>query len=55
MHKTAAIQTLFLPMPLGMALISAISSYCHRAYYYYGYYYRRSYRALFGNHSDNIS
>jgi hypothetical protein len=59
MQKTAAIQTLTLPMPLSIVLLHAITLVCHRTYsyssYYYGYYYRRLYCALFGNHTDNQS
>lgn len=59
MQKKAAIQTLVFPMPIGLELLCSVTSYCHRAYCYssncYGYYYRSSYRSLFGNHTDTIS
>jgi hypothetical protein len=43
MQQTAAIATLRLPMPLGMALLHVLAADCYRAAYYcYGYYYRCS-------------
>lgn len=60
MQQTAAIATnLSFSTPFGVALLPAISSYCQSVYsycsYYYGYYYYRTYRALFGSHTDTIS
>ncbi|MEJ8803505.1 hypothetical protein [Pontibacter sp. H249] len=60
MHKPEAIATtLTLPNSIGQLLLSVAFSYCLSVYgyagYYYSYYYRRTYCALFGNHTDNNS
>ncbi|WP_242928494.1 hypothetical protein [Pontibacter vulgaris] len=55
-HTAPIATTLTLPVPsTGQELLRAIYSYCLSPYNYYSYYYRCMYRALFGNHSDNIS
>ncbi|MBJ6116682.1 hypothetical protein JAO76_00655 [Pontibacter sp. BT310] len=56
MHQPASIAiTLSLPVTPGQELVHSIYSYCQSIYSYYRYYYRRTYCALFGNHTDHTS